>query len=136
MIIAADQVRQSLPWLALIEALRQQFIDGCEMPVRHHHDIRLPEEADATLLLMPAWIEGRYIGYLANDPNHMPNKQIGSKVHFSAQQIRDRGYFGANGKLFGHYTTRVLVKTLPQNQAKPILDLLSDYPVPNRWEPL
>ncbi len=62
MIIDADQVRQSLPWLALIEALRLQFIDGCVMPVRHHHDIKVPEEANATLLLMPAWIEGHYIG--------------------------------------------------------------------------
>ncbi len=80
--------------------------------------------------------EGRYIGYLANEPNHMPGKQVGSKVRFTAHQIRDWGYFGKDGKLFGHYTTRVLLKTMPQDQAEPILDLLSDHPVPDRWKPL
>jgi len=80
--------------------------------------------------------EGHFIGYLANEPNYMPGKQIGSKVHFTAHQIRDWGYFDADGKLFGHYTTRVLLKEMPQDQAKPILDLLSESPVPSRWKPL
>jgi ornithine cyclodeaminase len=38
------------------------FRDGCEMPVRHHHDFKVPGEADGTLLLMPAWVPGRYLG--------------------------------------------------------------------------
>ena len=80
--------------------------------------------------------EGRYIGYLANEPNHMPDKQLGSKVRFTAHQIRDWGYFDVHGKLFGHYTTRVLLTTMPQNQAQPILDLLSGHPLPDRWKPL
>ncbi|MEH6473369.1 MAG: ornithine cyclodeaminase family protein, partial [Halopseudomonas sp.] len=62
MIISADQVRDSLPWLPLIDALRRQFQQGCVMPVRHHHTIEQADGADATLLLMPAWIEGQYIG--------------------------------------------------------------------------
>ena len=32
------------------------------MPVRHHHAIAVPGGAEATLLVMPAWQEGRYIG--------------------------------------------------------------------------
>ncbi|MBA5779409.1 ornithine cyclodeaminase family protein [Stappia sp. F7233] len=54
--------RAMLEWRPLIEALRAMFDDGCEMPVRHHHDVAVPGEADATLLLMPAWVPGRYIG--------------------------------------------------------------------------
>lgn len=54
--------RAVLDWRPLIEALRAMFRDGCEMPVRHHHDVAVPGEADATLLLMPAWVPGRYIG--------------------------------------------------------------------------
>ncbi|MEH6648937.1 MAG: ornithine cyclodeaminase family protein [Motiliproteus sp.] len=61
-LINAEQVRQSLAWLPLIEALRQQFVEGCVMPVRHHHDIAVADQTNATLLLMPAWIEGRYLG--------------------------------------------------------------------------
>lgn len=55
-------VRAALPFPALVEALRDGFRQGCEMPVRHHHSVGVPGEADATLLLMPAWTEGGYIG--------------------------------------------------------------------------
>ncbi|CAG0911378.1 unnamed protein product, partial [Cyprideis torosa] len=32
------------------------------MPVRHHHNMHVPGEPDATMLLMPAWIPGEHIG--------------------------------------------------------------------------
>lgn len=38
------------------------FADGCEMPVRHHHTIKVAGEPDATLLLMPAWQTGAFLG--------------------------------------------------------------------------
>ena len=61
-ILDEDATRLNLPWPDLISALDQIFKDGCEMPVRHHHDMAVPNEEDATLLLMPAWIPGRYMG--------------------------------------------------------------------------
>jgi alanine dehydrogenase len=54
--------RDALDWRDLIEALRAMFRDGCEMPVRHHHDFEVPGETNGTLLLMPAWVPGRYLG--------------------------------------------------------------------------
>lgn len=55
-----------LPFDGLIKALRAAFAEGCEMPVRHHHTIEVPDEAAATLLLMPAWHgakrPSRYLG--------------------------------------------------------------------------
>ena len=51
-----------LPWPALINALDSIFTQKVEEPVRHHHTMSVPNETDATLLLMPAWIEGKYIG--------------------------------------------------------------------------
>ena len=30
--------------------------------MRHHHAVPIPDEADQTLLLMPAWQPGRYFG--------------------------------------------------------------------------
>ncbi|MXN64346.1 ornithine cyclodeaminase family protein [Stappia sp. GBMRC 2046] len=54
--------REALEWRPLVEALREMFKTGCEMPVRHHHDFKVPGEADGTLLLMPAWLPGKYIG--------------------------------------------------------------------------
>jgi len=35
------------------------------MPVRHHHSVAIPGEADGTLLLMPAWRPGKFIGVKA-----------------------------------------------------------------------
>ena len=46
----------------LVEQLRQAFRAGGAVPTRHHHTIRVPGAPDATLLLMPAWQEGRYLG--------------------------------------------------------------------------
>ncbi|WP_438751108.1 ornithine cyclodeaminase family protein [Pararhizobium sp. O133] len=62
LVLNEAETRAALPWNALIESLRVMFRDGCEMPVRHHHDVAVPGEAAATLLLMPAWQPGSYIG--------------------------------------------------------------------------
>ena len=57
-----DATRQALAWKPLIGALRNMFQTGCEAPVRHHHDVAVPGESTATLLLMPAWTPGDYLG--------------------------------------------------------------------------
>lgn len=62
LILDPNQTRQALPWDALIAALAAMFKTGCVMPVRHHHSVAVPGEADATLLLMPAWQPGAYVG--------------------------------------------------------------------------
>ncbi|MEH6580221.1 MAG: ornithine cyclodeaminase family protein [Amphritea sp.] len=58
----ATQVQNSLPWDALIAALNDIFTRDVCSPVRHHHTINVPAEPYATLLLMPAWLEGEYLG--------------------------------------------------------------------------
>lgn len=60
--IDADALAELLDYRALVEALRGQFKEGCDAPVRHHHQIAVPGEPDATLLLMPAWQSGGVIG--------------------------------------------------------------------------
>lgn len=62
LVLDAAQTRAALPWDGLVKALADMFARGCVMPVRHHHDVKVPGEADATLLLMPAWQPGDYIG--------------------------------------------------------------------------
>lgn len=61
-VIGADEVRTALAWPRLIAALRAAFAAGCETPVRHHHTVAVPGAPDATLLLMPAWTPGAYLG--------------------------------------------------------------------------
>lgn len=62
LILDQTETSRHLDWDALIAALASMFAGDCVMPVRHHHTIEVPGEADATLLLMPAWQPGRYIG--------------------------------------------------------------------------
>ncbi|MFJ0392885.1 ornithine cyclodeaminase family protein [Bordetella bronchiseptica] len=51
-----------LPFDRLIPALRQMFVDGCEVPRRHSHTLARRADTADTLLIMPAWQEGRYLG--------------------------------------------------------------------------
>ncbi|UTV27865.1 ornithine cyclodeaminase family protein [Photobacterium atrarenae] len=57
-----NQVQDALPWQPLIDALRTMFTRDVVSPIRHHHTLSVPESPDATLLLMPAWLPGEYLG--------------------------------------------------------------------------
>jgi ornithine cyclodeaminase len=46
----------------LIGGLDAMFRLGCVMPLRHHHEVEIPNEENGTLLLMPTWTLGKYIG--------------------------------------------------------------------------
>lgn len=53
----ARATRRALPFGALIAALDDLFVAGCEVPARHVHSIG----GQGTVLIMPAWA-GRYMG--------------------------------------------------------------------------
>ncbi|MBL8669615.1 MAG: ornithine cyclodeaminase family protein [Alphaproteobacteria bacterium] len=61
-IVSAAEVEAATPYPDLIESLRAMFRQGCAMPVRHHHPVKVPGASDAMLLLMPAWQDGQAIG--------------------------------------------------------------------------
>ena len=54
----AAALRERLPMVALVDALRAMFASGCEVPLRHTHTIGHA----GTVLLMPAWREGGHFG--------------------------------------------------------------------------
>lgn len=60
--LSADDLRRVLDRRSLVEAVGAMFRGGCEAPVRHHHTVAVPGGSDATLLLMPAWLPGRFVG--------------------------------------------------------------------------
>lgn len=62
LVLNEDETRNALAWPQLIDAIETMFRGGCEMPVRHHHEVTVPGERDATLLMMPAWVPGSYMG--------------------------------------------------------------------------
>ena len=62
LVLSEAQTVEALAWEPLIDAIGDLFAQGCTMPIRHHHEVEVPGERDATLLLMPAWKAGAYIG--------------------------------------------------------------------------
>ncbi|KAA3510627.1 ornithine cyclodeaminase family protein [Agrobacterium rosae] len=62
LVLNEEETRRALEWPHLIEAIENMFRGGCVMPVRHHHEVEVPGESDATLLMMPAWVPGSYMG--------------------------------------------------------------------------
>ena len=61
-VIPAAQVAASLAYDRLIPALRSAFAAGAHVPRRHHHAIQPEGAPEATLLLMPAWQTGGFLG--------------------------------------------------------------------------
>ena len=55
-------VARTLDLRSLVEALRTAFRDGCESPLRHHHPVEAEGAPSGMMLLMPAWVPGRYLG--------------------------------------------------------------------------
>jgi alanine dehydrogenase len=62
LILDAEQVRALLDRVSTIDALASMFRGAYEAPERHHHGMEVPGAPEATLLLMPAWIPGKYLG--------------------------------------------------------------------------
>lgn len=57
------QVEKALRYPTLIAALRQGFREAYTVPMRHHYDFENPQaEQASTLLLMPAWQAGAFLG--------------------------------------------------------------------------
>lgn len=56
----AAQLRTALPYPALIDALRDAFLQGAFAPTRHVH--RVDEKEGTVLLLMPVWQEQAHMG--------------------------------------------------------------------------
>lgn len=58
-----EQTELALPFDALIKHLEQMFIEGCNVPLRHNHQItNINSEQNGILLLMPAWQQSKWLG--------------------------------------------------------------------------
>jgi uncharacterized protein YegJ (DUF2314 family) len=57
-----------------------------------------------------AWKDGSVSGVLANEPEDVPNMHAGDRVTASEDMISDWAY-RKQGKFYGQYTTRVMIKT-------------------------
>lgn len=58
----AAATRDALDFESLVSRLRQAFVDGCHVPLRHAHAINAGSEDEGTVLIMPAWEDNGYLG--------------------------------------------------------------------------
>ncbi|HSD70187.1 MAG TPA: ornithine cyclodeaminase family protein [Woeseiaceae bacterium] len=58
----ADNVATSLPYDQLIEAIEDAFREGATVPQRSHYPVAVPNATSGSLLLMPAWASGEFLG--------------------------------------------------------------------------
>ena len=68
------QFRTATPWNELIDAIRDAYRVGGDVPVRHHHKIPGQGREGITLLLMPAWSDDFGVKLAAISPS---NKLLG-----------------------------------------------------------
>jgi len=62
-IIPNEQLISALPYSQLIPTLQSAFCENITTPLRHHHQYENPKAGiESTLLLMPAWKSGDYLG--------------------------------------------------------------------------
>lgn len=61
-VIAASEVEQVLDFPSLVERLLHAFRVGCTVPLRQHYEVPVPGGSAGSLLLMPAWVEGKFLG--------------------------------------------------------------------------
>ena len=61
-IVDTLNTRAALPFERLIPALKVLFVAGCEVPQRHTHTLTAPNGDTSTVLLMPAWQSGGFLG--------------------------------------------------------------------------
>jgi len=61
-IISEARTVEGLPFSRLIPALEAMFASGCCVPLRHSHVVGTEDCGKGTLLLMPAWQDGKRLG--------------------------------------------------------------------------
>lgn len=77
--------------------------------------------------------DDQFIGALANEPQAIEGKRAGDTITFSEADIRDWYFFGIDGKMYGSYTTRVMLADMSPTTADQIRDILADTPLPPNW---
>jgi uncharacterized protein YegJ (DUF2314 family) len=135
MAAAMDEARQSLPRF-LTEALGPdgQSIDGTAIKVRLEADGSVPGMTHEIIWASPfARMDGGFAALLANEPQALGGLKAGDRVDFTEDQIVDWSYSGPDGKLYGNFTTRVMVPHLSADEAAWLKDTLSELAVPDFW---
>lgn len=123
---AADQARAHLAYFWRHESA----------PGDNEYDFRLKAALARKTSSGPVdeWVEtvakeegGKLSGQIAADLADAPELHKGDVVEFSESQVKDWAFFSGE-KLYGHYTTRVMLPKLPPEQAETLRAMFADNP--------
>ncbi|KPP92088.1 MAG: hypothetical protein HLUCCA08_07135 [Rhodobacteraceae bacterium HLUCCA08] len=81
------------------------------------------------------WDRGRaFAGLLANEPRALGDLRAGDRVAFTTDMIRDWSWTGPQGRIWGNYTTRVMLEQMDDTTRAELGAVLSPAPVPPDWQ--
>jgi len=97
----ADATRAALPFDKLIDSIRDMFAKGCEVPLRHNHAIPGKTDEKNSVLIMPAWNQGEYLGIktvtiFPNNANHSLPGLFSTYMLYSAVTGEPLAYLDGN----------------------------------------
>ncbi len=93
-----------------------------------------PTDAEHVWVGPFAFIDDRFAGALASHPAYFSHTAQGEVLHFSRNQISDWGVLGSDGLRYGYFTSRVVIETLPADEAAAYDGFFSSDPLPVGWE--
>ncbi|NNE81572.1 MAG: DUF2314 domain-containing protein [Silicimonas sp.] len=76
---------------------------------------------------------GQYFGTLSDIPRHSVRLSQGDLIRFDRAQVVDWSFFGTDGRMYGNFTTRMILNTVSSARAAEIAALLSDTAAPEDW---
>jgi len=131
---AQDTAQESLPlFLANVIAENGVALEGAGLKVAF--PISGANNAEIIWITPFKWDGGSsFVGVLANQPNWMEGLNIGDTVNFSSDMIRDWSWISTDGKLFGNFTTRVMIPLMDDETAASMTQVLSDPAIPSDWQ--
>lgn len=131
---AKAEAKNSFP-LFLGQATDADGVSVGNAAVKVAFEIKPPEPGLEVIWVAPfvAYDANTFAGLLANEPNDMPGLSAGDAVRFTADMVADWSWTGPDGKLYGNYTTRVMLPQLGAS-ADALRERLADSPVPDAWK--
>jgi len=123
---ASDEARARLPY----------FWEHFEAPQTDEYDFSLKvafPRKDGREGVEDAWVENlarspdKLTGELMVDPKYLGALREGAIMEFSDKQIVDWAFLHGE-KLIGHYTTRVMLPRMPEDQAEGLRSMFGENP--------
>ena len=115
--------------IARAQSETDRFIAELANPTGESHAVKAPitdgEETEHFWINNVTFKDGEFSGTINNDPGLVTNVRIGQQWTVAKEDISDWMYM-RDGKMYGNYTMRPLLKTLPPDEAAALEAMLAE----------